>query len=559
MTPPAADEILYDAADLFAAVREDHDVGDFGPAPKKTAPTSPEAAGGRNNYLTHIAGKLRTSGYVDEGLETALLGANAGLEQPLDESEVREIARHVSKYTREKTYNLTDAGNGERFAETSAGDLRYVPQVDKWYSWSGKLWEEDRKGGKAMQRAINVARGIYADAEKTKDDDIAKRLKSWARESEDVRQLEAMIKIARSLDGLRCPITAFDADPWALNTPGGILDLRAGTIRAHDPQSLCSKMTNGSYDPEARSEVFDRYLADATEGDEEMAGFLARAMGYSLTGDVGAQSLFMVIGAAGSGKTTLIELLNHLLGDYATVVRPETLLTKKNDEGPRNDLAAINGRRLVAVSEIEKGKTFASAVVKSLAGSDTICARYLYGEPFTFKPVCKIWLSANDAPAVSVNDDGMWRRIIRIPFNNVIPEAKRDPTLPGKLASPECMSAIMAWAVRGCLDWQARGGGQRGLALPAKIREAIAEYRQEVNPLNDFLFECCEAVEGVETSQKDLRDAYQAWCRANMGRPMAPLPFVMNMKGRGFVYNSDSRTFAGVRLRQCNNSPNHTF
>jgi putative DNA primase/helicase len=538
--------ILYDVAAVAALIRTLKPAE----APKKVPPKSPEAAGGRNNYLTSVAGSLRNRGLDPDAVEAALLAINAQLEDPLGDDEVRTIARSSRKFkTPDRVYNHTDTGNAERFADASP-DLKYCPQRDKWYWWDGRTWNEDEKGTRATQRAISLARSLYEDAAEIPDADLKKATKAWARKSESAARLASTVQVARSMDSVRVGLTDFDADPWILNVQNGMLDLRTGQLLPHDPARLCTKMARAPFVEGARSAVFDAYLEHATEGNTELAGFLQRALGYSLTGDTSGQCLFMVIGVGGTGKTTLIEALKDLLGTYASTARAETLLERRNDEGPRNDLAAMNGMRLIGVSEIKKGKTLDHGVIKSLAGSDKISARFLYGEPFEFRPIAKLWLAANDAPRVDVEDTGMWRRIIRVPFNRVVPEAQRDADLPAKLGQADTLSAILAWALQGCLDWQARGKGKAGLAEPACIRQATADYRKDLNPLNDFVSDSCIVDPTAWVSGHDLRSAYARWCRESGFRAVGSNAFHSLLVASGFLSESrdGARAYVGLRL-----------
>lgn len=546
---PTAERPRYEYAEIRAFV--DNDAGG-GLAPKKAPPKSPAQAGGRNNYLTSVAGSLKNRGLDEDALEAALQAINAQLDDPLGDDEVRDIARSSRRFkSASKVYHYTDAGNAERFADTSP-DLKYCAERDRWYWWDGRVWVEDQKGTMATRRAIELAREIAEEAAKMADGELKVAMKGWGRKCEGAARIAACVQLARSMDSVRVGINEFDADPWILNLPNGILDLRTGHLGPHDPTKLCTKMAKAPFVAGARSKVFDEYLARSTEGNAEVAGFLQRALGYSLTGDTGGQCLFMVIGVGGTGKTTLIEVLKELLGSYASTTRAETLLERRNDDGPRNDLAALYGMRLVGVSEIKKGKALDPGVIKSLAGSDTISARFLYGEPFQFRPIAKLWLAANDAPRVDVEDTGMWRRIIRIPFNRVIPEAERDPDLPVKLAHPDCLAAVLAWAVQGCLDWQARGKGKAGLAEPASIRQATADYRKDLNPLNDFVADVATIDPTHWTPAHELRVAYARWCRSAGIRAVGAKVFGDLLVSAGFAAETKDgvRGYAGIRVDQ---------
>jgi putative DNA primase/helicase len=219
-------------------------------------------------------------------------------------------------------------------------------------------------------------------------------------------------------------------------------------------------------------------------------------------------------GTGANGKSTLLETLSTLLGDYAETTRAETLLIKTYDGGIPNDVAALKGARFVSTSETEEGKRLAEALVKAITGGDTLSARFMRGEFFKFKPSFKLWLASNHKPVIRGTDHAIWDRIRLVPFNVRIPEDEQDKDLPHKLQAE--LAGILAWAVRGCLDWQ-----HRGLGMPQEIAAATESYRSEMDVLAAFIADCCIMAEGARVTAKDLYGAYRSWCEDAGEKPVS--------------------------------------
>lgn len=228
-----------------------------------------------------------------------------------------------------------------------------------------------------------------------------------------------------------------------------------------------------------------------------------------MTGDTGEEKLAFAHGDAATGKSTILEALKAAWGDYAATADFEAFLSRHHVGGPRNDIARLAGTRLVVSIEVDEGKRLAEGLIKMLTGGDTVTARHLYQEAFEFTPTFKLTLAANHAPQVRDDDEAIWRRILRIPFNNVVPKDDRDPNVKKTLKDPKVSGpAILAWAVRGCLEWQ-----REGLGVPATVERATEEYREEMDPLRDFIADYCLLGASLWVPSGQLREAYEKWAR----------------------------------------------
>lgn len=459
----------------------------------------------------------------------------AGLKAEGDAAAVK----HALAAATEQPIPLTDQGNAERLALAHSGQLRYVPGIG-WFNWDGTRFKRDTDGG-VMRRMVLTVRAIYAEAAREPDDDKRKAISKHATASEAEPRLRRAITLAQSLQAFILAPDELDADPYALNTRNGIVNLRHGTRTPHDPARLCSKITNADYDASAVHPVFERFLAETTGADAELEGFLRRAAGATLAGVVVDQVLLFLHGPGATGKSTLLAALKAALGEYAVTTDFETFLARRDTGGARSDLARLHGARMVISSEVDDGRRLAEAALKQLTGGDTITARFMYADYFEFTPRFTLWLAANRRPTVDANDDAMWRRILQVPFTRVVPPGKRDPNVLRALAEdPDAQAAVLAWAVRGCLEWQ-----EQGLAIPASVRAYTEEYRQENDPVALWLTDECELTPHASERASALRASYEAWAQTNGERPIGPRKFAAALRGHDL---RDGKGTGGVRV-----------
>jgi len=259
------------------------------------------------------------------------------------------------------------------------------------------------------------------------------------------------------------------------------------------------------FNPDARCPIFENFLDDIMNSDKALVQYVQRCMGYALTGDVSAQVMFVLFGSGANGKTTLLEAIRYVLGEYAGQVPIRTLMTKHGDS-TLNDIAQLQGLRFVTSSEVEAGQHLAQAQVKLLTGGGMLQGRFLYHEPFQFQPTHKLFMDCNHKPEIRGNDEATWRRIKLIPFNISIPSGERDGKLPEKLKAEA--DGILAWAVRGFLEWQ-----RIGLDEPGSVSAATTSYREEMDLVKQFVEEECTLDSAGKEFVEDLYPAFIEWCR----------------------------------------------
>ena len=426
-------------------------------------------------------------------------------------------------------FPTTDTGNAERLASAFGADLRHTGTA--WLVWDGRRWNEDRSGGEVARRAKATVRTIRAEAQTCASAAAARELDRWGVASESRGRLSAMVALARHEPGLSLSPLLLDADPWLLNCQNGTVDLRTGQLRPHDRADLLTAVAPVTYDPDARLPLWDDFLADTTDGNAELADFLARLVGYSLTGVTSEEVMALVHGPAGTGKSTFIEAIKATLGpDYARTADFETFLERRATGGARSDIADLAGARFVASIEVDEGKRLASALVKTLTGSDTVRTRRIYQAAFEYRPQFALWLVANHAPRISSADSGLWRRVLRVPFEHVVPAERREPAVKATLCDVSVAGpAILAWAVRGCRDWRLGG-----LRVPDAVTRATGAYRKESDELADFLEQRCATGDRHWVSSAELRTAYLAWSGTGGDPPLSTKAFGAALSERGF-------------------------
>ncbi len=439
--------------------------------------------------------------------------------------ESREAAANKVRIRKLPSFENTDAGNAEAFELLHGHRFRYDHTKGKWLVWNGHYWADD-KDGEADRAALETARArlssaVLLPAGHDRDDSVR-----WALRSESVGGRDAMLKSARSIKSLATTAADYDRDPFLLTVGNGTLDLRTGKLRPARPEDLITRATDVPYDPSAAAPRWMQFLDEVFGGDKELIGYVQRAVGYSLTGDTREQCFFLLCGTGANGKTTFLETVMKLLGAHAVTAPFSAFLVHWNVGGPRNDLAGLHGARFVKAAEAEHRARLDEAVMKQLTGGDTISARFLYREAFTFRPQFKIWLATNHKPDIWETTEAIWRRIKLIEFNQQFTGSRMDPMLGRKLEAE--LPGILAWAVQGCLDWL-----KHGLGEPQRVTRATQKYRLESDQIGRFLGECCDQGPKYQTSGKGLYDAYPQWCARNAEKPAANNIFARQLGERG--------------------------
>jgi putative DNA primase/helicase len=404
----------------------------------------------------------------------------------------------------------TDTDNAQRFANRFGTKVVYTPGHG-WLVFDGKRWCQDGVG-RVIELAKETGRLIAYESAHLPTDDARAARSRFAEQSLGKGSLDRMVDLAKSL--LAVEDSRLDADPWLLNVENGTIDLKTGRRERHDPRDLLTKIAPVRADRSAKCPLFKKFLKRITGDDAALRAFIQKAVGYSLTGITSEQVFFFVHGKSGkNGKSTLVNLIRDMLGDYGIHTPTDTLLTKQYDNNIPADLARLDGLRMVTAIEANFNRHLDEAKIKAMTGGEPIVARFMRQNYFQFVPVFKLWLVANDRPRVRGTDEAFWRRVRVIPLTIKIPEAERDPNLPAELRAE--LPGILAWAVRGC-----RKSQREGLAQPAIVRSATTGWQQEMDHVKKFVAEQVEIVPGFKIASSQLIDRYKNWCVLHGEHPL---------------------------------------
>lgn len=470
----------------------------------------------------------------------------------------------------------TDRGNATRLVERHGADLRHVHPWKRWLCYDGTRWGADTTG-EAIRRAKDTIAALYRDAaaeiehiahevqlaadgpsklQLTAKLKEAQRLLTWALKSEQAPRLDALLNLARS--DLPIVPADLDSDVMLFNVVNGTIDLRTGRLRPHRRDDWLTKLCPTPFDRAATCPRWERTLDTIFDGDTELVEYLQRYLGYALTGDVREQTLPVWWGAGANGKSTIINAILETVGlDYGGMVPAELLMENRGEQHP-TILADLFGKRLMVAAETSQGRRLNEARLKTLTGGDRIKARRMREDPWEFTPTHKLLLVTNHKPEVRGTDHALWRRLRLVPFvvrfldaaapenaNRTIPDHLRiDRDLPFALRAER--PGILAWLVRGCLDWQ-----RYGLPCPTAVRGATEEYRTAEDVVGTFIAEHC--VTGGADFRIRAGALYAAFVKAAeeaRERPLTQKRFGEALTERGIErFQSGGWWYRGIALR----------
>lgn len=395
-----------------------------------------------------------------------------------------------------------------------------------------------------MRRAKETIESLEAEAERLADARAKAALLQHVRRSKQERALRNMLTLAETEPGIPVESKSLDADPYLLNCRNGTVELRTGRLREHRRGDLITRLAPTDYDPTAGCPTWLAFLNRILGHDTEVLGFTRRALGYALTGDTREQVFFMLYGTGANGKSTMLETIRAVLGDYVMQAAPETFLSKKHGNGIGNDIARLRGARLITSVEVDEGRHLAEALVKQATGGDTVVARFLYGEHFEFTFEGKMFFAVNNKPRISGGDYGIWRRVRLVPFTVTIPPEERDKDLVLKLRHEA--GGILSWLVHGCSEWQ-----RESLGEPAAVVQATEAYHEEQDDVGEFLRDCADMGASFREQPAALRLAYANWCATNCHEQMSEKTFAMKLKNKGFenFRSGGKRFWKGLRVK----------
>ena len=438
---------------------------------------------------------------------------------------------------------LTDSTNAERLCKEHGENIRYMAAWKKWIVWNGKFWKTDDSGALISEKCLATIRSLHDEQLRTGDSRERMEIEKFAKISENARRRKSCIEMATQIDKLNITSELLDTNPWLLNCQNGTLNIQTKEFRKHNQKDFITKIANVEYDANADCPLWKQFIREIMDYKTDVINFLQTACGWAITGDIREQTMFILFGSGANGKSTFLNVILSLLGDYAMTTNTETFM-KKTGEQITNDIARLRGSRFVTTTEAEEGRRLSEPLIKKITGNDQMTARFLYGEYFSFTPNFKIFMATNHKPVIKGTDYGIWRRIKLIPFTTRITEEKQDKLLEEKLKKEA--SGILNWLLEGAIKWQ-----NEGLHAPSIVLDATEEYKGEMDVIGNFIKNRCISKAGIKIRIWELYKAYSDWCDTNNEHAVSERFFTMRLKDMGYEQcrNSEARFWSGLGLQ----------
>jgi putative DNA primase/helicase len=437
-----------------------------------------------------------------------------------------------------------DVRNAAYFADSSAGEIAYIPQQQRWMMWQNSRWVMCLNG-EEVERAKEVCKALYAaaGAKLSEDPEKGQKYVRQAAQAHLLPRIKAMLELAKSDPKLVVPASKLDANPRLLGVGNGVVDLRKKMLLPNEPDYFIIRYCYADFDPSAQCPGWLRFLDAVFQGNAATIEAVQLLLGYTLTGYNCEEIMIFCVGFGANGKSIFGNVVSAILGDYSCNAPSQLLAARRTDDhGPRNDMAMLDGARLVTINELPAGMHLDEQVVKQLAGREPISARFLHKEYFTYEPRFTPWVRTNHKPIVKGDDDGIWRRIVILPFRRTFAPHEQDLHLEGKLLKER--DGILAWMVEG-----ARRYLREGLELSPVMKREQAQYRKDSDMLGEFLNECTEVAADARVEQKALFLSWQDWCKENGVQPGSKKTFTQRLSEGGFPPKDSNgkRYYQGLR------------
>ena len=473
--------------------------------------------GERDNSTAKYAGYLLARGLPVEKVQELILEWNKLNRPPLETTDIERIVGSVARAEKEnhpegrKRAKTEEDEQGDilaakQFVEKFGDEFLYCDTWKKWLVWDGMRWADDK-----LLRVFGSSTVIAAASE-------VKRHKA--------ERISSTLKVAQPM--LAVAAEDFNKNQWTLNCPNGALDLKEFKLTEHRRKDLNTSLCPTPYDPEAKCPLWEKFLLEIMDGNVAVVSYLQKLAGYALTGVIREHVLPIAYGSGANGKSTFLKTLRKVMGsDYAAESAPDLLLTKDRNAHP-TERAGLAGKRLVTTIEVEDGRHMAENLVKQLTGGDEIQVRRMRENFWALEPTWKIFMATNNRPEIKGMDFGIWRRIRLIPFAVTIPPAGQDSTLGDKLAAEA--PGILAWAVRGCQEWQ-----KTGLQDPPVVMDATNDYKVDSDIMGRFFSDCCVILPTLRASAGTLYELFKGWYETEFnGEPMSGTAFGRRLGEHGF-------------------------
>jgi len=473
--------------------------------------------------------------YKDD--DPKFLLSSFGAEEARVEEESSTLAEEPRSPQTPQIFPLTDIGNAERFAFRHRGKFVHTAATG-WMAYEGGVWKRDET--RSVVRAMHcTVRLIEMEAELvdtgSEDTDNAMRdaIIGWAKKSESSAKVNAALEQASALEVFAKSYAEFDQQPDLLNVANGTIDLRTFEFMPHDPEHLLTRQSLIEYDPTADCPKWEQFILDIMGGKKHMRAYLSRCCGYTLTADTSGQCFFMPWGTGGTGKSTMLRVMQGTLGTYCKQADPEMFMVKRGDSGQPFEMAGMEGVRLLMAVETEEGKKLALSKLKRMTGQDPITACYKFQHQYSFIPHWKVWLATNDAPTTRSDDDAFWDRAKPIPFEVKFRNTEKEIKNYADILLAEEGSGILNWMLTGLEQYR-----ETGLAHPEDVTQKADEWRDRDDWLARFIEDA--GLEPTDDKQKfvtkhDLWLAFSRWAdQTKQATGVDDKAFTQAMRRKGY-------------------------
>lgn len=442
---------------------------------------------------------------------------------------VEELAPHTNP-----RYESFQIGNGRMFVDFFRSIILMNDTRGRWYIYDGRVWRPDQHDIKIAEMAKDFRDALLSFAPSITAEDTRNRFLSRVDKLDQRKYRDLMVKDAGSDPAVTVDMSAFDRDKFLFNCHNGTINLLTGEFRPHDPADMLTKMTEVDYVPDAVCDRWLTFMDEVMEGDKERIKYLQKAIGYAMSGDTRLECMFILYGATSrNGKGTTMETVLRILGEYGRTAKPD-MLSKKgfaDSSGPSEDVARLNGARMVNVSEPEKSMQIDASLTKQMTGNNILTARFLRENSFEFKPQFKLFIDTNHLPQISDMTLFESDRIKIIPFNRHFTAEERDIDLKSFFAKPENLSGILNWCLEGFKLYMTEG-----LDMPDSVENATTEYRQQSDRIMMFTSQCVKQERGQELRASAVYTRYKDWCAENGFKYENASNFRKKMEQAGYVY-----------------------
>jgi len=501
----------------------------------------------RDTSLFKFACKLRGMDVPYEDAMNKVIVAARNCTPPMEDSVAIKCLDSAQKY-KPNSKKPTDTGNAIRLVKLFGSDIRYVYEFKKWIYWDDSRWIFD-EDGYMFRLAKKTARSISQEAANEADESRRRTLIQHALKSENKQQLDSMIQVAKTEEGITISQSQLDQDKYLLGVINGVVNLRTGDLLDSSKENMITKRCGTIFNPNAEYPQWLHFINEITDGDKELANYLKKIVGYSLTGETKEQLFFFLHGNGANGKSVFVNIIQDMLGDYSMQTPVSTIMTRGKGS-INNDIARLRGARFVNTTETDEGSRFNESEIKLITGGDIISARFLHQDYFEYRPQFTLWLSGNHKPVVG-EGYSIWRRLILIPFNIRFSKDKQDKNLTDKLRLE--LPGILNWAIEGCLEWQ-----DNGLTTPKVILDATKEYKSDADRIKSWKDDCCSDNPNAETKAVDLYKSYKQWAEDNGEWRMSKKILTTKLDERSYqkIRRSSGMVYIGIEL---NNSHHESF